>query len=217
MKSLTPVLVVGALFAASPAFGQASPGLPKFDASGYVGWLAAEDDTGRAARGRGWGDSLFGALGAGWYWTAHLKLEVDVGAGTAATAYRLEPVLIDRVQAYQASESTFSRRTLGVSQQYQYGRNAWFHPYIGAGLHVTWERRSTRYQPLVVYDGTAPGHVVREAYVDGPGTNTTLRPFVATGFKGYVTPRVFFRSDLRLAFRHGLEESLLRAGFGVDF
>jgi opacity protein-like surface antigen len=212
-----PVFVVGALLTASPAFAQASPVFPRFDASGYVGWLAAEDDMGRARRGRGWADSLFGALGAGWYWREHLKLEVDVGAGTAATAYRLETVLIDGAQTYQASESTFSRRTLGVSQQYQYGRNAWFHPHIGAGLHVTWERRSTRYQPLVVYGGTPPGRVVREAYVDGPGTNTTLRPFVTAGFKGYVTPRVFFRSDLRLALRHGLEESLLRAGFGVDF
>jgi hypothetical protein len=42
-------------------------------------------------------------------------------------------------------------------------------------------------------------------------------PFAATGFKAYLAQRAFFRSDLRFAFRDGLEDVLLRFGFGVDF
>lgn len=210
--------MAAALLSAGPSFAQTGPRLPRGDGAGYVGWLAAEDEAGRRYVNRGWEDLFFGAVGAGWYWTEHLKLEVDFGASTAADAYRVEPLLIDGVQAYQNAETRFSRRTLGISQQFQYGRNAWFHPHVGAGLNLTWERRTTRYHPLIVYDGRVPPpRIIREGHTEGPVTTMRVRPFVAAGFKGYLTPRVFFRSDVRLAFRHGLEESLVRAGFGVDF
>jgi hypothetical protein len=32
-----------------------------------------------------------------------------------------------------------------------------------------------------------------------------------------MTQRAFFRSDLRLVFRNGVDEVLLRFGFGADF
>ena len=214
---MTRILVVTAvvLLISSPALAQSVPPLPSGDAAAWGGWLAVEE---AAAPGRGWGDSFFGGLSAGRYWTPHLKTELDLGAGTAARMYRIEPVLIDRVRTYQYSESTFSQRTLGVGQHYQFGRNAWFHPHVGAGVHLTWERRTTRYQPLVLYEtGGPPGRVLREAHTIGPETTMTLRPYVAAGVKGYVTPRVFFRADARLAFRRGLEESQLRVGVGIDF
>jgi hypothetical protein len=206
-----------ALLTVGQVDAQSRPALPRLDATGYVGWLAVDGDAARPG-GRGWHDSLFGAVGAGWYWTEHLRTEIDMGAGTAASAYRLEPVMVDRAQLHQASESTFSRRTLGLGQYYQYGRNAWFHPHIGAGVHLTWERRRTHYHPLVVYEGgSLPGRILREGYTEGPATTWAVRPFAAAGFKGYLNPRVFFRGDVRLAFRRGLEESLVRAGIGVDF
>jgi hypothetical protein len=43
------------------------------------------------------------------------------------------------------------------------------------------------------------------------------RPFAGFGFKSYMTPRSFFRSDVKLVFRDGIDEVLLRLGFGVDF
>ena len=48
-------------------------------------------------------------------------------------------------------------------------------------------------------------------------TSTEVRPFVATGFKAYMTQRAFFRSDVRVGVRDGVDEVLLRFGFGVDF
>jgi hypothetical protein len=44
------------------------------------------------------------------------------------------------------------------------------------------------------------------------------RPFIATGFKGYVSERVFIRTDLRTAWSHeGLAAMAWRTGIGVDF
>ena len=48
-------------------------------------------------------------------------------------------------------------------------------------------------------------------------TSFQVNPFLAVGYKAYVTDRAFFRNDLRVAFRGGFEETVLRIGFGFDF
>jgi hypothetical protein len=66
---------------------------------------------------------------------------------------------------------------------------------------------------------TADGRAAEVALraTDGPRTTTTIRPFVGAGFKGYMTDRVFFRSDTRVVFRRGIDEVWVRMGVGVDF
>jgi hypothetical protein len=210
------MVVAVVVLEARPSLAQTSATLPRFDAAASAGWLGAKDDRPRRY-GRRWANSLFGAVSAGWYWTDHLKAEIDAGAGTEARMYISRPVQVDGREAWQPVEVEFSRRTVGISQQYQYGRNAWFHSYIGAGVHLTWERRTERHHPLIVYLPASPPQTVRDAFTEGPATRLMTRPFVSTGFKGYFTPRAFFRSDLRLGFRGGLDEATVRAGFGFDF
>ena len=162
---------------------------------------------------------LTGVVGAagGWYWTDHNKTEIEFGAGTEATAYRGRRVVIDGHLTNEFVESQYSQRLLSLSQQYQFFRNAWFHPYVGAGATVTFERAIDRTDPIIVYtDAWRTGRVLRPEQLDGPHTDVTVTPFVTTGFKAYLTPRGFFRTDLRVAMRGGVEDVLLRFGFGVD-
>jgi hypothetical protein len=210
------LLLAATVLAGLPAesAGQAAPP-PRADAAGYLGWLSVGTGPRRPYGGDAWHNSWFGGASAGWYWTDHLKTEVDLGAGTKARSYTVGRVLIDGAEAFQATESSFARRTIGVSQQYQYFRNAWFHPHLAAGANLTWERRTERYEPLVVWG--PGGRLVRDEYTVGPRTTFTVRPFAAAGFKAYVSRRAFFRSDLRVSFGDGVEGTLLRAGFGVDF
>jgi hypothetical protein len=42
-------------------------------------------------------------------------------------------------------------------------------------------------------------------------------PFAATGFKAYFNERGFFRTDLKLQFRGGVEQVAWKVGVGVDF
>jgi hypothetical protein len=209
-------MALDGLGGARPAHAQTPASLPRFDAAGSVGWLAARDH--RPSRySRRWANSLIGGGSVGVYWTDHLKLEIDAGAGTEARLYVNQPIQVDGRDVWQHIEVASSRRVVGISQQYQYGRNAWFHPHVGAGVHLTWERRTERHQPLAIYAPGVPPQTIREAFTDGPATRLTARPFVTTGFKGYLSPRAFFRSDLRIGFRRGLDEASVRAGFGFDF
>jgi len=210
--ALAAALIAGA----REASGQTGPRLVRGDLSGSAGWLSAGTVINSPYDSKDWHSSLFGTVSAGWYWTDNLKTEIDVGAGTQATAYRFEYVVIDGRQTYRNSDYTFSRRILGISQQYQFFRNAWFHPYVAAGANLTWERATARFHTALVGDLGDPRGLPTPG-IEGPDTTVTVRPFVATGFKAYMSPRSFFRTDLRVRFHGGPDETQLRFGFGIDF
>ena len=188
------------------------------DLNATIGWLAADAGSSGPYSSHQWESSLLGAVGAGWYWTDHLKTEIDFGAGTQAEAYLVTSTSSDGLIGYRAIERRFSRRVIGVGQQYQFFRNAWFHPHLSAGANLTWERQTDHTQPVYTYDPvTRASRLVQPGRVEGPRTEFTVRPFVAGGFKAYMTRRAFFRTDLRMGFKSGVDETMLRFGFGIDF
>lgn len=188
------------------------------DVSATLGWLAADAGSPGPFSGSQWESSLYGAAGTGWYWTDHLKTEADFGAGTTGEAYFAVPVTINGLPGHRVTERTFSRRALSLSQQYQFFRNAWFHPHVAAGANLTWERRTDYLQPVFVFDpATRITREVEPARTEGARTAFAIRPFAGGGFKAYMTRQAFFRSDLRVGFRNGIDETILRFGFGVDF
>lgn len=188
------------------------------DVSGLVGWLGSEFSTGEPRYSSRWDSSFHGALVAGWHWTDHLKTEVDFGANTLGRAFLSEQYTLHGVPLYRSIHRTFSKKAIGIGQQYQFFRNAWFHPHLAAGAHVVWERRTDEYQPYYIYDPVARiNRLVDDRHLAGPETDVTVRPYVAGGFKAYLSRRAFFRNDLRVAFKKDAHEALLRFGFGMDF
>jgi hypothetical protein len=210
-------LAVALVTAASEASAQTGSRLVRGDVSGTAGWLSAGTVINSPRDSKDWHSSLFGVVSAGWYWTDNFKTEVDVGAGTQATAYRFEYVVIDGRPTYRNSDYTFSRRIVGISQQYQFFRNAWFHPHVAVGANLTWERTTEHFSSVFVGDLPGDPRALPPTTTEGPKTTFTVRPFVATGFKAYMTPRSFFRTDLRVRFDRGLDETQVRFGFGIDF
>lgn len=199
----------------TPASAQSS--LPKADAAAFISWQAAEAQQSHGFEGDAWSHSLFGGASAGFYWTEHLKTELDAGASASTISYQPRRVVVGSTVLFQTSVVEASRRTLGISQQFQFYENSWFHPHVAAGASVTWERRTEHVQPAFVLD-PATGRPVTDL-VDQltDATHLTVRPFIAAGFKAYMSPRWFFRADSRLAFRRGLEETHVRLGVGRDW
>jgi hypothetical protein len=215
---LQRILLAAALVAgARETSAQTGPSLPRADLSGTAGWLLAGTAIYEPRDSKDWRNSLFGAVSTGWYWTDNLKTEIDVGAGAQAAGYRFQYVVVNGRPTYRNSDYTFSRRILGLSQQYQFFRNAWFHPHVAVGANLTWERSTEHFSSVFVGDLPGDPRALPPTTTEGPETTFTVRPFVATGFKAYMTPRSFFRSDLRLRFDRGLDETQVRFGFGIDF
>lgn len=226
MKTILPLwrallVAAGLLLLTTPARAQQLPGpvqpVTRADVSATVSWLAVEKSEPGPFDSDRWHHTAFGAIGAGWYWGHHLKTELDFGAGGDGRSYSSRQAVIDGRNVFITTESRFARRILGISQQYQFYRNQWFHPHVAAGVDVTWERITDITRPIVISDRTGPARVIEPERKDGPRTEVFLTPFFATGFKAYLTPRAFFRSDLRLGIGEGVDDVLVRFGFGMDF
>jgi hypothetical protein len=214
MKALTAAAVIWLCFAVS-AGAQPLPSAPlmKGDASGTIGWFNTHNEEYEDWSNR----SLYGGITAGWYWNDHLKTEIDFGANTAAHLYDAHPIVLQGISTYQASRVAFSKKKLAVSQQYQFFRNAWFHPHAAGGVDFSWERTDETIQPVYATDPlTRQPRIIRDRTTIVE-RDLVVRPFVDVGFKAYMTPRGFFRTDLRVGGSKRIDEVLLRFGFGVDF
>jgi hypothetical protein len=217
--SRTLTLAALALLAAAPLSAQTAPAprspLVRADVYGTLGWFNAD----AGLRDSGWFNrSLHGAAGFGWYWTDHLRTAVEFAATTPAEVYSSELVTVAGQSTYLGFRQTFDTKRLGIGQYYQFYRNVWFHPHVAAGVDVTWETVQRIDEPVFVFDPVGrQGREGRPRREHSPVTSHEVRPFVATGFKAYMTQRAFFRSDLRVGVREGIDEVLLRFGFGVDF
>jgi len=161
---------------------------------------------------------LYGGVSGGWYWTEHLKTQLDFGAGTEGEQFRIEPVTSGVVQTLQSSRLTVREQNFAIGQQYQFFHNQWFHPHVGAGVDIARETTTEHYDPTIAFDNsTRTSRLIAPERVEGPTSRVIARPFVETGFKAYMTRRAFFTSDMRLMVRGGIDEVLFRLGFGIDF
>jgi hypothetical protein len=203
------VVLLGVATAAR-AQGVAGP-VFRADASASLGWFNA--DKSELDSNRGWNDwynrSLYVGAGLGWYWTDHWKTEIEGGVSSAADLLVYTPAAIDGRQDTFYSTYTFSTRRLAIGQQYQFYRNVWFHPFVSAGLDLTWERTDRVdeiYSPQPVRARTFPTR-----------TELLTRPYATAGFKAYFTTQAFFRTDMKFSFHTGVDEVLVRFGVGADF
>jgi hypothetical protein len=212
------VAAVIIMLGARPAWAQdGPPRLLRGDVSGTLGWFNVNKshiDTYDDWRNR----SLFGGLGMGWYWTNHLKTDVEVGATTKIRVYAPTSIDIGGPRTLVPSTYHFGTRRVRVSQYYQFRDNQWFHPFLGMGVDIVNERVERHDEPLYIYDPvTRQSRLLRDRREYSDRTETRAFASASAGFKAYLSPRGFFLMDLRTTFDSRAEEVLLRFGFGVDF
>jgi hypothetical protein len=209
--------MIACLFLPALAAAQTpSPRLPRSDVSAAIGWSGTEyrelEEYNR------WNAQLLGGLGAGHYWTDQLKTEVEAGWLSRVSSDSYENLLIDGVQTYAISTYRIQAFKVSLGQTYQFGRNAWSHPFVGAGVdldHVrSTETRPAQSRPILGVNRPAEVLVPALREVE---TTMRARPFVKTGVKLYVTDRAFFTTDLKLGLGNGVDHVLWRTGIGVDF
>jgi hypothetical protein len=181
-----------------------------------LGWFNSKESVGPSDTDW-YSRSAVASGAAGWFWTDNLKTEVEAGATSRATLYGYWTEQLGPQTVAHSARFRHSTRRVAASQHYQFFRNAWFHPFVGAGVDLTWDTRErdhiTSY-PFV--PPTGPSRHQDEQFADPATTEFDARPFVLVGYKAYLSPRVFFRNDLRFTIGHVLEEVMVRFGFGFD-
>ena len=193
--------------------------LTRADTHFVIGWQNLKKEQPTPQRYDNWVNGIFyGGAGAGWYWTDNLKTQVDFGAGTRGSQYRNELIVINGQTTGVSSHLRVRQQSLALSQQYQFFRNQWFHPHVGAGVDIARETTTEDYSPIYFFDSvTRTSRQLEPPRNEGPDHRVLARPFGELGFKAYLTRRAFFTADTRLMYRNGLDEVLFRLGFGIDF
>jgi hypothetical protein len=217
MKGMGLLATVWLLSASAVSAQAPASDIVRPDLAGSIGWLHANKSS-LDSYNDWYNRGLQGAVTLGWYWSTHVKTEVEASASTRGDFYASRTISINGFPAHVFSEYSFVTRRITVGQQYQFGENAWFHPHLGAGLDLNWETVSRRDQEVVLYNPATRQHGGIVAPVERPEeTDLHVRPYVSAGFKAYVTPRAFVRSDTRLVLGKRLEDVVVRFGVGVDF
>jgi hypothetical protein len=210
---LTPFFI---LLAGTTVPGQSpSNRLVRADVSASVGWTNV--NKGRLEPYDDWHSVVSGDVAVGWYWTDHLRTDVYAGATDDFTVFTINPATVGGPQP-SSSQHRFAFRRAGVSQQYQFGRNQWFHPFVGAGVELLAERSSRIDSAIYSYDPVIRLSRLERPAVEHPErTDVRLHGLVSTGFKAYLDGRVYFLMDGRVTFTDRPEQVTVRMGLGVDF
>jgi hypothetical protein len=204
--------------AAVNAGAQAVTSLPRNEMTISIGWLGAKYPG--LERYNRWHQSVFSGAGGGHYWNDHFKTEVEAAWMSHVAADSYEPEIVSGGTAYVRSGYGFQTVRLSVGQLYQFGENAWVHPYLGAGADVDY-LRTTETRPeqtasvFPTGSSTSRSVVVPGAFEREAGVRT--RPFVKGGFKMYASDRVFFTTEWKFGIGDGVQHVLWKTGFGVDF
>lgn len=206
--------LAGALVLIAPVHAQTLPtavDAPKWDAgSGFSLLWVRDADVGDE------GDGSLGEyqlrLDVGRYWTPHLKLGLFAASGPRFRTAQLAYVDANG-RPYPAVITTHARLvTVAPGLSYQFGDNAFMHPYVTAGVQIGLLRMHRERNPDAF---RAPVPVPR---IDERESAVHARPFAAAGFKAYFNRRVFVRPEVLGAFGpSGIRQFTLHLGAGVDF
>lgn len=203
---------------ATPAWtvAQTAPAmLPPNDVSFAIGWAGAEHHIHDQRR---WNGSLLTGVSGGHLWNDHLKTEVDASWSSPGAREVYETIEWQGGYTYALSDYRAHDIRIGVAQVYQFGRNAWVHPYVGVGADVV--RRETSLERLpqsrtvFVSNRNIPVDI---AAASERNTTVFAQGVLKAGLKMYVTEKTFFKTELKFGVRDDVDHMVWRFGMGVDF
>jgi hypothetical protein len=211
------VIVLALVLSIVPLPGLAQPPGPvsRVDAAVSIGGFGASHP--ESAYYDRWAHSVLGEVSAGIYWTDHLKSEIEFAwtregrsSGIEILPETAPPRTIYFLHRYKT-------QLVSIGQSYQFGRNAFFHPFVTAGVSVDRERHTIDRPAQAAYVSGPPPRQLPVPALLRTETRIATRPFTAVGFKAYLSQRAFFRMDLKVALKPTVEHVVWKVGVGVDF
>jgi len=157
----------------------------------------------------------------GHYWTPHFKSEFEIGMGGEGTIDAEEETAVpgQSFPYLRYRDHKLREMTVGATAFYQFFENQWVHPFVGGGAELVRERHFADGMPAAsVRFSTAVPNLVLPAVPAIDTISYSVRPVLTGGFKFYVSPRAFVRTDVRTALSTDRPVAWeWRGGIGFDF
>jgi len=189
---------------------------PRWDVSGSLGMLnISTADSGRSWRG--WDQRFEYRADLGRYWTTHARTELSVGTSNGWEDYEVAPFPVPGVPApiYAATDIERRLTTVAPAVTWQFRENAFMHPYVSGGVKIGILEEHRLHTPDLYRFGPQ-GALVPP--LDERTTRVLARPFVAGGFKSYISRSAFVRTEGRVGVGStGPRQVSILAGVGFDF
>jgi hypothetical protein len=189
---------------------------PRWDLSGSLGMLnIATAESGNAWRG--WDRKFEYRADLGRYWTTHLRTELAVGTSNRWEDYEVVPLPVAGVQAPIYAYTDIERRltTVAPAVTWQFRENSFMHPYVTGGVKVGLLQEHRVRTPDPYRFG---GQALMVPPLDERATTVLARPFIAGGFKSYISRSAFVRTEGRVGLGPtGVRQVSMLAGVGFDF
>jgi len=188
---------------------------PRWDASGSIGFLAVTTSDTRTSWGD-WEQKADYRFDLGRYWTTHFKTDVAVTTSNPWNDYESEVVTIAGVpRAYAYNTIDRHLHTVAPAVTWQFRENTFMHPYVSGGVKIN-VLNEHRYRNDDTYRFSGVSSPVPD--LDERRTVVFARPFVAGGFKSYISRSIFTRTEARVAFaQDGVRQVSVIVGVGGDF
>jgi hypothetical protein len=204
---------------AGDAFAQGTGAPPppwgaRFELAAGVGWFNADPERGDADW---YNDTLWYGVEGGYFFTEHVKAEFGVSAATEGSSWSTETPVdsAGRPVSYVSSQHAHRVSSFSAGLTYQFGSNAWVHPYLGAGVDI--DRDRVRTTSWVQPHYPRAGYEVPYQLPEEVTTEMVPRVFAVAGAKLFITQHVFFKADVKVAGQSGVDKVTARVLFGADF
>ena len=208
MQLSASVLVVLMLLPSAARGQTAAAALPRADVAAATGWFVADRSVNQGCCSS-WSASLFKGVSGGYYWTEHLKTDVEFAAPGPTEGYTyFNEQLASNLFRYTSEEHTITASRVTLSQAYQFGHNSSFHPFVRGGVDIDRERDEIERRISI-------GNAFVEQH--SQATAVRARPFAGAGFKAYFNERAFFKGEARFTpGRDEVRQMIWTAGVGID-
>ena len=190
---------------------------PRWDLSGSLGMLNLSTGEVGESSWRAWDQKLEYRADLGRYWTTHLKTELSASTSNRWEDYDVTPFPIAGVTAPIFAYTQIERRLTSIAPAitWQFRENTFMHPYISGGVKFGILQEHSVPTPDLYRFG---GQSAAVPPLDERSTSVLARPFVAGGFKSYISRSTFVRTEGRVAAGpRGVAQVSLVAGIGFDF
>jgi hypothetical protein len=166
-----------------------------------------------------WHGSVFGGINVGHYWTDHHKTEVEAGWLSTAKSEGYEDITIGADRVFVRSDYLFKDLRLSLAQSVQFGRNAWIHPFVAAGVDLDYLRTTEDRAPQIssIFVSGRENRSVAVPGIRERDTSIRAVPFAKGGFKIYLSDRAFLVQEFKFGFANRFDHVLWKTGIGIDF